>query len=442
MSPPAPLARTRLLAYAAPAIPLALLGLPLTVYLPSFWAGDMGLSLAVVGAILTAVRLFDGVIDPLIGRWSDRLSSRFGRRKPFIACALPVAGLGIAGLFFPPEGAGALWLFAFSTLVALGWTMLALPYQAWGAELSTYYTERARITAWREGGTILGIVLSAALPTVLGITGAAGALHLMAGLTLALALPFVAVMLVMVPEGPRRETTTASLADALRMAAANAPFRRLLLAWLVNGIANGLPATLFLLLCAHVLLAPDAAGPLLLVYFLAGIAGLPLWTRAAHRWGKHRAWAIAMLWSCAAFAFVPLLGPGAVIPFAIICVASGLGLGADLALPPAIQADVVDLDELESGEQRAGLFFAAWTMAQKAGQALAVGIAFPLLDLAGFSTTGANTATALAALVALYCVLPILLKLGAIALMWRFPLTAARQAEIRAGIAASERPPP
>lgn len=436
VSAPPRLPLPTLLAYAAPAIPLALLGIPLTVYLPAFWAGDMGLSLAVVGLVLTAVRLIDVLTDPLVGRWSDRLVSRFGRRKPFIAAALPVAGLGIAGLFFPPAGAGAAWLFAFSALLAIGWTLLSLPYQAWGAELSDDYAGRARITTWREGGTILGIVLSAALPAVLGLTSAGATLALLAALTLGLALPLVVLMLVAVPEPPHRAAEGGSLTAALRMAAANAPFRRLLIAWLVNGIANGLPAALFLLLCAHLLQAPAAAGPLLLAYFLAGIAGLPLWQRAATRWGKHRAWCIAMLASCAAFAFVPLLGPGAVVPFAVICLASGLGLGADLALPPAIQADVVDLDELTSGEQRAGLFFAAWTMAQKAGQALAVGIAFPLLDLAGFRTEGDNTATALAALVALYCLLPIALKLVAVALMWRFPLDAQQHAAIRARIAA------
>jgi GPH family glycoside/pentoside/hexuronide:cation symporter len=432
-----PLPTSTLLAYAAPAVPLALLGLPLTVYLPAFWAAEMGLGLAVVGAVLAAVRLLDVVTDPLAGRWSDTLTSRFGRRKPFIAASLPVAGIGIAGLFFPPEGAGPLWLFAFAALVTLGWTLLALPYQAWGAELSDDYAERTRITAWREAGTIIGIVLSAALPAVLGITGAGATLHLLAALTLALALPLVLLMLRAVPEQPRPPRPVAGLADALRTAWGNAPFRRLLLAWLVNGVANGLPAALFLLLCAHVLRAPEAAGPLLLAYFLAGVAGLPLWSAAARRWGKHRAWCLAMLWACAAFAFVPLLGPGAVIPFAIISVASGLGLGADLALPPAMQADVVDLDELRSGEQRAGLFFAAWTMAHKAGQALAVGIAFPLLAWAGFDAQGGdNTPQALAALLALYCGAPIALKLAAVALMWNFPLGAAAQAEIRARIAA------
>ncbi|MBU6261319.1 MAG: MFS transporter, partial [Burkholderiales bacterium] len=139
------LSRARLLAYAAPAIPLALLGIPLTVYLPAMWTAPGRLSLAAVGAVFGAVRLLDVFTDPLIGRISDRL----GRRKPLIGAALIPLALGVVGLAFPPAHAGAIWLAAAFALVTLGWTMLSLPYQAWGAELSDDYAERARITGWR-----------------------------------------------------------------------------------------------------------------------------------------------------------------------------------------------------------------------------------------------------------------------------------------------------
>ena len=431
------LPRVLLLLYAAPALPLSLLGLPLTVYLPTFWASSMHMPLAVVGGVLLAVRSLDVVFDPLIGRLSDRLRGRFGRRKPFIAAGLPIGIAGVTGLFFPPAGAGAPWLFAFSALVTLAWTMIALPYQAWGAELSDDYAERARITSLREGGTIVGILLSAGAPAVLGVVTPAGSLHILAALAVVLATPTILLMLARVPERVRPVAAPpVRLWAALRTAVANGPFRRLLAAWLVNGLANGLPAVLFLLMCSAVIRRPAAANPVLLAYFLAGILGVPLWMRLAIRFGKHRSWGVAMLLGAAAFAFVPLLGPGDVLPFLAISVGSGLAFGADMTVPPAIQADVIDLDELQSGEHRAGLFFAAWTMAQKAGNALAVGIAFPLLALAGFRTGGPNGPAQLGMLVSLYCGLPIVLKLMATMLVWRFPIDATEQARIRAAIAA------
>ncbi len=425
-----------LLAYVAPALPLAMLGLPLNVHLPAFWAEGMGLRLGTVGLVLTLVRLLDIVFDPTIGRLSDRLRFRFGRRRPFIALGLPVGILGGALLFFPPAGAGAVHLFVAYAVLTLGWSLISLPWQAWGAELSDDYAERTRIVGWRETGTLLGIVLSALLPFAFGISDPGKTLHLLALVVLVLATPAVAFLLLGLRE-PARPVAgfQGGLAESLRSAWANRPFRRLLAAWTVNGIANGMPAVLFVLLCQHVLQAPAAAGPILLVYFLSGIAGVPLWTWVARRIGKHRAWSWAMLATCAAFLPVMALGAGDVPAFLVICVASGLGLGADLALPPSMQADVVDLDELNTGEHRAGLFFAAWTMAQKAGNALAAGLAFGLLDLAGFSATGVNPPAQLLALAGLYCLMPVLLKLGAVLMVWNFPIDAAEQGRIRAAIA-------
>jgi Na+/melibiose symporter-like transporter len=216
----------------------------------------------------------------------------------------------------------------------------------------------------------------------------------------------------------------------------NAPFRRLLLAYLVNGVANGLPSTLFLMFVAHRLRLESQQGAFLLVYFVAGLAGVPLALMAARRLGKHRAWCVAMLATCAAFVWAPMLAPGSSAAFAVICLVTGLGLGADLALPPAIQADVIDEDTAAGGEGRAGLYFALWGMATKLALALAVGIAFPLLDLAGFepAAVDAGTGTGGMALAALYAWVPVVLKLAAIGLMWRFPLDAARQIQLRAVI--------
>lgn len=433
---PAPLRLGTLLAYAAPALPLAILGLPLGVHLPAFWAGPMGLRLGTVGLILTLVRLTDVIVDPAIGRLSDRWHTRIGRRRPVILLAIPIGLAGGLALFFPPAGTGPAWLFCAYAALTLGWSLIALPWQAWGAELSDDYAERIRIVSFRETLTLLGIVISAVLPAVLLLSDPGDTLHLLALVCAALSLPALIALLLYVPEPKPSAATQSGLAQSLRTAWANRPFRRLLAAWALNGIANGLPAALFLLLCRHLLQSPGQSGPLLLTFFATGIVSVPVWAWVARRIGKHRAWCWAMIWTCAAFLPVLTLGPGDVTAFFLICIATGAGLGADLALPPAMQADVIDLDTLTHGEPRAGLFFAAWTMAQKSGNALSAGIAFGLLDLAGFATEGQNGTAQITTLVVLYCLLPVVLKLGAIGLVWNFPIDAAEQSRIRTALAA------
>jgi GPH family glycoside/pentoside/hexuronide:cation symporter len=424
---------TRVLAaYGLPAFPLALLGLPLNVYLPAFWGDVMGLGLTTVGAILLATRLLDGVTDPLVGWLSDRTRTGLGRRRPWIAAAVPIAAPAVWLLFVPPTGAGAWHFFLCASLVYLGWTMVNVPYSAWGAELSPDYNERTRITSWREAATIAGIVASAVVPAVVS-GGIAADLRALAMTMLALSVPAFVALFTLVPEpvAPAGRPVRRSLRAFLAPLRRNRPFLRLLAAWIVNGIANGLPAALFLLIATHLLDAEAQSGLLLLVYFVAGVAAVPFWGWLARRTSKHRAWCASMLWAGAVFAFVPLLGPGDWPIFLVICVLTGASLGADLALPPAMQADVIDLDHAESGQPRAGLFFAAWSMAQKGGNALAVGVGLPLLEALGFRT-GPEGVAGLGALVGLYAVTPIALKLVAVALMWRFPLDRVAQAAIRA----------
>jgi GPH family glycoside/pentoside/hexuronide:cation symporter len=227
------------------------------------------------------------------------------------------------------------------------------------------------------------------------------------------------------------------LAAGLKLMAANRPFRRLLFAYLLNGIANGFPATLFFLFAQHVLRLPERDAYLLLcLYFFCGLPAMPLWLWLGRRLGKHRAWVAAMLWNCPVFVLVMLLGAGDFWPFLAICVLTGLTLGADLALPPAMQADVVDLDTLESGAQRTGLYFAVWNMATKLALAIAVGIAFPILGAIGFPAT---TPAALIGLAALYGLFPVGFKLAAVWAAWGYPIDAKRQREIRGLILARQK---
>ncbi len=428
--------------YALPALPLAALTLPVYIFVPAYYA-ELGLSFTAIGAALLAVRLLDAVTDPAIGVFSDRLKTRWGRRRPWLIIGLPLTLIGVWMVFVPPAEPTVGYLLLWSAVMTLGWTAMILPYNAWGAELAEDYDGRTGITARREGFVVAGTLLATATPAVLdtlGIGGTAIALQAIAiGLLVLLPLT-VALCLARVPEPRDRGTMRINLRDGLRALRENRPFTRLIAAFLINGWANGLPASLFVLFVTHVLAEPQMVGPLLFLYFLSGVVAIPGWLMLARRIEKHRAWVASMILACAVFVWVPLLGAGDVWLFAIVCVLSGFAVGADLVLPAAIQADVVDVDTAETGEQRTGLYFALWSLATKLSLALAAGLAFPLLDLAGFRgdvmPTGgdANTQGSLLALSMLYAGVPVILKLPALVLMWNFPLGRDLQEALRTRI--------
>jgi len=432
---PTRLAWWQLALYGAPGLPLAVLLLPLYVTLPTYYAKDLGVGFAAVGAALLAARLWDVVTDPVIGLLSDRTPGRIGRRKPWMLAGVPLVVLAVWLLFAPPFGVSALHLLVWTVVLYLGGTMILLPYSAWGAELSPDYHERSRIAAAREVSVVLGTVLALGVPALIGLERVAVMEATAWVLTGLLPLGVLAAVLAL-PDAPlRREAGALARPGRIRLLWRNRPFRLLIGAYFINGVAYGLPATLFLLYVEEVLRAPDWAWPLLGIYFASAVLGVPLWLRLSRRIGKHAAWRLAMALAAATFWIAMLLGEGDVYAFLALCIVTGLPLGAELALPPAMQADVVDLDTLRSGRRRAGLFFAAWGVATKVPLALAVGIAFPLLDLAGFSQDGgAQPPEALWALAALYSLVPVAIKLLAIHILRDYPIDAAEQRRIHEAI--------
>ena len=420
------LTRLQIAGYSALGLPLAFAALPVYVYAPKFYAG-LGLSLAASGAVLLAARLADAFIDPWLGAWSDRIANR----KRFIALFLMPLGIGIFALFHPPAGGIALltlWLAAFLALVYLGFSAANIAYQAWGARIAANAHERTVVSATREGLGLAGVVLASLLPQWLAGDGAS----IEAGLPqtsiafLAILTACAATTLLLTPERMGKEKSTkapegkvneigsgshssASLSDTL----ASPLYRRLLLVFGLNGIASAIPATLFLFFAADVLQASKSSGNFLALYFVAAACALPLWVRAAQRFGKRRAWLASMLLAIAAFAWAWLLGPGDTRAFAAICIASGIALGADLALPPSILADVIERDQ-SSG--REGAYFGVWNLVTKLNLALAAGLALPALAWAGY-VPGANAA--LTALAIAYCLVPCALKLCAVAVLFR-----------------------
>lgn len=428
----------QILVYGLPAIPISVLTLPFFIYVPTFYTQTLGLDLALIGIVLSAIRLFDAVNDPVIGWLSDRIRPAFGRRRSWFLAGVPLTMLGTWMIFVPGNSPSIIYLAVWGLALSIGWSMVQLPYAAWGAELSGDYQMRSRLSGAREGLVVLGTLIAISLPILVSSSREVDAYGLFAlAVFVCVGLPVAAALTVWtIPEPKEHSRQAVGFADGMRFLRKNAVFKRLLLAFFVNGLANGLPATLFLLFVGNVLNMPSAQGPLLITYFLCGIAGVPIWLKVSERLGKHRTWCIAMLLVLPVFLLVLLLGEGDVWWFALICILTGLTLGADLTLPASIQADVIDVDTAETGEQRSGLYFAFWGLATKASLALGVGLAFPILSWSGFDAQADNGPTALLTLSFLYGGLPVALKVLAIALMWNFPLDEEHQIELRARIEA------
>lgn len=423
--------------YCLPAAPLAALGLPLYTLVPTYYTETLGVPIAAAGWVVLLIRLVDALADPLVGALADGIRPSFGRRRLLFLCALPIAAFAALMLYWPGDGAGAGYLLLWGSVASLGFTLAMVPYSAWGAELVSDYHGRTALSALREGATLVGTLIAIVLPFAIGFEAPGFSGLAVLGLSVSVALLLLGGLTVLrVPEPDDRTKVRLGLLPGLRFLAANRPFRRLVAAYLANGLANGIPATLFLFFVSARLDLPEMRGPLLFLYFLCAIAGVPLATVAARRWGKHRAWCLAMSAACAIFALAPLLPPGSLYGFGAITLMTGVLLGFDLALPPSIQADVIDADTAATGAQRSGLYFAAWGLATKLALALGAGIVFPLLSAAGFDPArgAGNSESSLFTLAAIYAWLPVALKLVAVALMWNFPLDERMQRDLRRSI--------
>ena len=400
------------LRYGALGLPLAFVALPLYVVLPNHYASAFGVPLATLGALLLGARLLDAVADPLIGGAVDRWFQR-GLRGVLVAAvaAAVVLALGFRGLFFPPaaaqQGPALLWWCAVLLAVTyLSYSVLSVLHQAWGARLGGGEAQRARIVSWREGLALLGVLVASVLPSLAGL----GVSSLVFGLLLA-----VGVALLMRAPQPAVEMAVPHAALPWSAPLQTPAFRRLLAVYLVNGIASAVPATLVLFFIRDRLQQPAWEPLFLASYFAAGALSMPLWVRVVARLGLARAWLAGMALAVAAFVWAAGLGAGDGAAFVAVCVASGVALGADLALPGALLAGVIQ--RAGHGGRLEGAYFGWWNFATKLNLALAAGIALPLLALFGYAP-GSRNADALQALTLAYCLLPCVLKLLAAALLW------------------------
>lgn len=432
-----------LAAFAASCLPYAALGLPVYVTLPEFYASHVGVPLAAVSLIFLIVRLGDIVTDPLFGVIIDRTSTKWGRYRVWMAIGMPILMGSVAMLFFVGQGAGATHLAVWLVVMYIGYSISLLSQTSWAAVLSPDYDQRSRIYAFWQVANILGVLAVLLIPVgaqALGHTYVE-AVRMQGGFIVVLLPVALLVTFLFTPE-PRNVTPPphGGLKATLSLMA-KPVLRRLLLSDLLLGAARGLIGVLFFYFFEQARgFEREQTSLLLLVYFVAGLVGAPLWAMLATRIGKHKALAVASVYFAVSFAAATLLVPAGNLPAAMAAIfGTGLAFGAADLLLRAMMADASDAIRLDAGADRTGLLFSILNATSKMGYAVSVG-AFAVLEWIGFDPApgAVNDPGVILGLQWLFIAVPVVLLLISAVVLRLYPLTPERHAEVRAALAARD----
>ncbi len=428
-----------LAAFAAPCLPLAGLGLPLVVYLPEFFASELGLGLAAVSAAFGAVRILDMMFDPIIGTVMDGTRSRFGRFRPWFVVGAPILMLATAMLFMARPGVDSTYLWMWLLVLYAGVSIATLSQLAWGAAISPEYNQRSRIYGWWQGGNVVGMILVLTLPVILGLFGDKSHAHAVAamGWFVVLLLPLavgLAVALVPEPVAPVRKERTNITEYFKLMVRPNVA--RLLVVDLLVGTGPAITGALFFFFFNRAKgFEKSTASQLLLIYFIGGLVGAPVWTWMARRLGKHRTLCLSSL-AYAAVTMITWVLPGRDFALgATTMFLAGLTYSAGAFLLRAMMADVGDEVRLETGAERTALLYAMLTGTVKIGSAIAVVVTFNLLAKMGFDPKAKVGDAGVHGLMMMFTFAPASLAVLAAALVAGFPLHERRHGEIRDALA-------
>jgi GPH family glycoside/pentoside/hexuronide:cation symporter len=428
------------LRYALPAGPTGFASLLTQIYFLKYATDVLLLSPATLGWMLGLAWVWDALSHPAVGHWSDRTRSRLGRRRPWMLAGCVPLGAAFLGLWSPPSGLTGtpllLWIGAALIVFYTGFTMVDMTHTALGAELSRDYHERTQIFGVRRfllaaGG--LGTVAAIFAFDLGGAPRAAGLAVGVAGGTLMIASTLYTVW---VQREPAEHQTHegASFVQSLSDVARN-PHGRLLL-----GIALFQQAGIAALVAAipfysdYAIATPGGTSLYIASFMLASLLGVPLWLRIAPRYEKRRLFTFAMTWVGLTIVAIAFVGEGQAWMAAAIAFFAGLGSAGCDALGPSIQADVIDYDELETGQRKEGAYFAVWALVAKVAGALAVGSTGVLLDGFGFVPGAAQTEDVRFGLRLLTGLVPAVLFLGGVLMFLRFRLGASEHARIRAAL--------
>ena len=443
LTTPLPAARiaTRVLsAYALPAVAAGAAMTLVQIYFLKFATDVLLVGPAAIGLLFAASRVWDAVSDPLAGYWSDRTLSARGRRRPWLRLGAPALGVAVVALWSPPASLTGPALLFWIGLAIFGLftaqTAYQVPHVAWGAELSLDYHERSRVYAAREIGDKLGFF--AALGGLVWLERSADPRAVAPILAFACALGIVAATAACLRRVPERRDYQKRGPERLWRAASdvwrNRDARLLLSVFFLEHLGFATVGTLLPYASDYVLGTPGMTAAYLLAFVTPILLSVPGWLALSRRFGKKRVWIAGMLLKVVAFATLfAVSGDALWVVFACIAVI-GAGHGCGSVIPPSIQADLIDVDELATGERKEGTYFAAWNLTGKCAIAVSLAASGLALDAMGFEPNVEQTARVQWTIRVLIAALPCALLLLATLLFRRFSLDEAAHRRVRAAL--------
>lgn len=399
------ISRKSLFQYSFLAIPLAFAGLPLYIHVPDFYATTMGMSLSGIGIVIILVRIFDAVQDPLIGVFCDLYNDK---RPLIMLIASLLMALGFFLLFHPQENLGLAGLAISLVLATTAYSIMIINLNALGSTWSQDGVQKNRITSWREGFGLIGLIIASVLPGIITFSEYSYVLILF------LVLGFT-IFMVWNKENKKYDALinlrNRNNKDTIKLHELLLPSNKWFFGiYFISTLASAIPAVLMVFFTRDLLGAEQYTGAFLLVYFLSGACGMSVWLTIAKRSSKLISWALAMLLAATTFVWAFFLQPDDIWQFAVICVLSGIALGGELSLPPAILSELIGAQDKT---RNTSFLFSILAFLSKTALALGSGIAFLILGVTSFSPATQNDSEALLALSFTYALAPCIIKVCA-----------------------------
>lgn len=425
--------------FSAAAFPVGALVTTLGVYLTNYYAAHVGIPLAWVGITFMAIRCIDFLIDPYIGLRMDKTRTRFGKFRPWLAVAAPILLVASVAVYFPPDGAGVLYLAGWLIVLYLGYSMLTLSQAGWGAALVAEYHQRSRVYGWIQAVAVVGALGVLLVPLVLPKLWPAQPFHgtvpMMGAFVIAAVIAGCAITVFLAPEHSAGDDQLhrVRFSDYLPLFV-RPEMRRLMFADLFCTLGPAITAPMYLFFFNQ---ARGYTGPqmqvLLFIYVVAGLAGPAFWALIARRFGKHITIRISSITYVIAQTTLVSLPSAHFLWMSFAMFTVGFMASSFGFLVRAMIADVADEVRLESGKDRTAMLYAMVTSTNKIGSTLSVGVAYLILPLFGFVGREGfhNTDAALWGLKACYLAPPVICVLIGGLCMWGYKLDEKRHAQIR-----------